>query len=156
MNEVRPAVTEEEKPEEFRLIYAGQRCNQEGKIFYAYLQEEGSYQELHFSKLRVGAIGGIYVVQGVTKEDGVFSVYPDSIRFSGESIADKERIAFWAALDQQARAQQALIRKERSLAKSDELERAIEPLLRLMQKARTHNEREALVQVVASRMRKGS
>lgn len=144
----------ESQVETLTLVYAGRRLPKAGaKPNHAWYRPENLDDDLTFGPQSAGAaIGGLYTVDGQTNDSGGVSIYPSTIRFTGERIDDTDRIATWQAVDQETRSHLALQAGERKYAQSAELERALEPLIRLTQSARTRGEATAIRNAVVERL----
>jgi hypothetical protein len=130
------------------LRYAGRRDN--GKaLSHVWLDEND--RERWFSKFPAGVIGGIYTVDGETKDDGGMSVSTGTLAWTGEKV-DAEQTAIWHALDEAARRAKGRRDAERRAGKSTELDRALEPLLDLVRACRTRDEMHAIQTVVGERI----
>lgn len=134
--------------QQHEIVYTGRRLNAEGKALHAWLLDE---RGLYYTKLKGKSVGGIYTVDADVN-DGTVSVYPGSLKYTGQKITDTDRIATWQAADQAARDSVAEAAAERRHAKSAELDAALEPLLRIARSTRTAAGLRALVQVVSNKI----
>lgn len=135
------------------VIYAGRRVGKAGKPSHVWFLGD---RELRYDKLKGTAIGGAYTVDTDQGDDDSLgaTVYPGSLRYTGEQHDDVDHVALWQAADESARAEIALAAAERRHSKSPELEAALEPLLELVRKARTRGDVAALRNVIHSRIEK--
>lgn len=135
--------------ETLRLVYAGRRTDggHSSKPTHCWIDEGG--EERYYGKVKGVAIGGIYTIQAVK---GARSVYPATLSFTGDRIEDGEQIATWQALDVCTMATVGLIAAERRMSKSDDLDAALAPLLRMTARLRNRNEAAALARLVSDRV----
>lgn len=134
--------------EQITLTYAGRRLGKNSKVIHEWIHGD---RELYFAKLVGSAIGGLYSVDADLDGDGV-SVFQDTLRYTGEKIDDVEQVAVWQAADQSARTSAAERAAERRHSKSTELDEALAPVLRLIQRARTRSEAQAIARVVGDKL----
>lgn len=137
--------------EQITLTYCGRRLDRtEKKIFFEF-DRDG--RTLAYSKVRHGVVGGIYVVDADTDTDaGRLSIYPASLRYTGEKITDLAQIAVWEAADRDAYDTSRELAAERKHAKSSELDTAIAPLVEVIVKASTRAEAQAIMRVVTAKL----
>lgn len=135
------------------VIYAGRRVSKADKPSHVWFLGD---RELRYDKLKGTAIGGVYTVDSDQGDDDSLgaTVYPSTLRYTGEQHDDVDQVALWQAADESARAEIALAAAERRHSKSSELDTTLEPLLELVRKARTRGDVVALERVVQARLEK--
>lgn len=134
------------------LTYCGRRLSSSNKLIFEF-DYEG--RALLFTKSRHGTIGGKYTVDAEVAGEGDEArvrIYPDSLCYAGEKIDDVDQIAVWEAADRDSWNTSRLLATERKHAKSSELDAALEPAIRIIQKASTRAEAQAVIRVVTEKL----
>lgn len=134
------------------LTYCGRRLSSKNKVIFEF-DHEG--ETLLFAKGRHLTIGGRYSVEAKVADDGdpqKVSIYSDSMCYTGEKIDDVDQIAVWEAADRDSWNTSRLLAAERKHAKSSELDRALEPAVRVIQTASTRAEAQAIIRVITERL----
>jgi len=102
-------------------------------------------------RTEASAIGGYYTAQVTRKDDGSLTLH-GAPQFEDGADRDDELATQWAAEDRVARVILRRLARERSAAKQDPLDQALEPLLTVAAKLRTGHDRDALAAYVLRRL----
>lgn len=135
--------------EQITLTYCGRRLGKADKLIYEF---EYAGRSLVFAKMTHGVVGGRYTVDADVADDGGVSIYPATLTYTGEKIDDVDQVAVWEAVDRDTYATHRLKAAERKHARSSELDIALEPLARLIAKAGTRAEAQAIMRVVTAKL----
>lgn len=129
--------------------YLGKRLNAEQKPVHVWRDHEGQ-ERVFNAKLKGDVVGGRYSLDVERHDDGSVSVKP-SLTYVG---TDPDRVAIvLEAKGWSAKAERKAL--ERSVARRDVLDEAIQPLLAVAAKARSHDAKAAIVEYVARRIYSG-
>lgn len=133
-----------------RLTYAGRRMppkRTDSKPIHLWVAEDGAERVYGFGG---AAVGGVYTFECPASEPT--SVYKGTQTWTGEQCDDSDQVAAWQLED--ASTMQALGRRaaEKRLAKSNELDEALEPLLRIVRRLRTRHDVYAVSAYVSERI----
>lgn len=136
--------------EQITLTYCGRRLGKADKLVYEF---EYAGRSLWYSKgITHGVVGGRYTVDAEVTDDGGVTIYPTTLTYTGEKIDDVDQVAVWEAVDRDTYATHRLKAAERKHARSSELDIALEPLTRLIAKASTRAEAQAIMRVVTAKL----
>jgi hypothetical protein len=138
---------------EERWVFAGVRVNAERKLTNAWVPDPGQPNEALFFAPQRGehpVVGASYVAK-VDRLEGATFLHGVP-RFEAANAVDVELRAKWTAADEAARARAAAMRRERSEAKANALDEALEPLLTISASLKTRADRDAFVAAVIRRL----
>lgn len=139
---------EEEVTEVQQWVYLGVRVGADNKRKHGWRIPSKEGEGIYDHKGSYWVIGGIYDVDAVP---GSTEAYVSSARYTGEKSDEVDRQVLWAK-HHAARAQLENLARERSDAKVDELDKALESILRVAHKLRNGPERDAFVMYVTRRL----
>ena len=135
--------------QQITLTYCGRRLGKAGKVMHEF---EFAGRSLWYSKVSHGVVGGRYTVDADVTAAGEVTIYPATLTYAGEKIDDVDQVAVWEAVDRDAYSTSRLMSAERKHARSSELDAALEPLTRLIAKAGTRAEAQAIMRVVTAKL----
>ncbi len=135
--------------QQITLTYCGRRIGRSNKLVHEY---EHAGRSLVYSKVTHGVVGGIYTVDAELSDDGGATIYPSTLRYTGEKASDSYQVAVWEGLDRDAWNTSRLLAAERKHAKSSELDDALEDLTRIVQRAATRSEVQAIIRVATEKL----
>lgn len=132
------------------LIYQGRRLGQGAKLLHTF-DHDGT--PASFAKAPHGVIGGKYTIKAdLGAEDEPISIYPSTLHYDGSKIDDTDLVAVWEAADRAAWDTSRRLAMERKHKRSSELDQALAPLLRVIDRATTYQETEAIINVVTRKL----
>lgn len=141
------------EPDTARLIYIGRRWQtSKSAPGYAWAPVDKPDTTLLFAKVVGGAVGSIYDVRvGRDASGRISSAYHDP-KYTGEQWVDTDQVVSWQAIDQQVRREDRMRKAENRAAKSEELDRALDPIRNVLHGVKNYDDAEAILNIMRTKL----